>query len=97
MKKYYSDKAAAKPSEAKWSAASIQKMEKAEQRRKEILEANPKYQQFFNYYKSFPELEKKTWDMAIKVSSEIQKVYPLMYKENAKTDKEPNPCKSFVL
>lgn len=97
MKKFYREKAAKDPKETQWSAASIQKMEKAEALMNELLAANPGYQQYLNYYKTFPELEKKSWDMAVKVSSELQKIYPILYKEKAKADPAPNPCKNFVI
>lgn len=97
LKKFYREKAAKDPKEAAWSAASIQKLEKAEALKDKLLAENPGFLQYQTYYKSFPELEKKSWDMALKVSTELQKIYPILYKEKAKADPAPNPCKNFVI
>lgn len=97
MKKYYREKAEKDPKEAVWSAAGIRKMEKAEELKNQLLAGNPVYQQYQNYYKSIPDLENKSWNMALKVSSELQKIYPVMYKELEKSNPAPNPCKDFVI
>lgn len=99
LKKHYLEMAEKAPTESQkdWYLASVENVEKARIRKEEILKENSSYAQYLDYYKNFEKLDDKTWELAMNVSKEIQKVYSFMYKEKAKKDKKSNPCKSFVL
>lgn len=80
-----------------WYDITIANIEKARARRDELLRINPAYNTHLSYYKSIPSLSDRTQKMALKVSTELQKVYSELYKAKSKVDTRPNPCKSFVL
>ena len=80
-----------------WYDIAIANIEKARARKEELLRINPEYNTHLSYYKSIPSLSDRTQKMALKVSTELQKVYSELYKAKSKVDTRPNPCKSFVL
>lgn len=77
--------------------AGIANLQKAKLKKAELLANNPNYVQYSNYYKNLPRLQDRTWDMAMAVSTELQKVYTEAYRHRSIGDTRPNACRNFVL
>lgn len=82
---------------AVWYDIAINNLHKARARKEALLSENPTLKDHENYYKNIPKLSDKTWNMAFKVSKELQKFYTEQYKARTKFDRRPNPCRDFVL
>ena len=80
-----------------FSNAYLENLKKLKTRKQELLFKNPEYAKYKDYYKSLPDLNKKTWGLALNVSKELQKVYTEAYTQRSKNDHRPNACKDFVL
>lgn len=80
-----------------WYDAYISNLDKARERKERLLEVNPEYRERLNFFQSIPKLEKNSWDMALRVSKELQKVYESMYAIKNKKNQKPNPCRDIIL
>ncbi|MBY0518237.1 MAG: hypothetical protein K2P81_15110 [Bacteriovoracaceae bacterium] len=75
--------------------ARVKFLEKAIIKRDELKAQYPKMSQMQDFWKSYPDHQRTTYEMAYKISRAQQKVYEAMYKTS--TAQGPNPCKDFVL
>lgn len=82
---------------AVWYDITINNLQKARARKEALLVENPSLKEHENYYKNIPKLTERTWNMALKVSKELQKYYTEQYKARVIADRRPNPCRNFVL
>lgn len=79
-----------------WHQAYIQNLQLAKTRKAQLL-LNEDNRNYANYFKNFPNLQNRTWNQAMNVSREIQKIYPELYRERSRNFTGPNPCRDFVL
>lgn len=70
---------------------------KAKSRKAELMKMYPDLSHYKKFNEMIPSLEKKTRQLAGKVSSESQKLYYALYKQRSSKNRTSNPCKDFVL
>jgi hypothetical protein len=80
----------------KWLTAMITNYEKLKEIREQLLK-EPLLAKFKNYFDNFKNSGNNSWNMAVQVSKELQKIYPDLYQERSKQSDAPNPCKDFIL
>jgi hypothetical protein len=88
------EKASRTPSSAafyqSWENALVQ----ARSWKNELL-SNPQVAGFPDFFKNYPNLEKRTEKLASRVSHEERKLYKEMVEEKGRTTQGPNPCRDF--
>ena len=77
--------------------ALLQITDQVEARKRELLTQFPDLEKHASYLKNIPDLEKKTKELADRVSRESRILYKSMYKQKSLQNKEPNPCRDFKL
>lgn len=80
-----------------WYDAYISNLDQAKERREQLLSSNPELSEKINFFQTIPKLEKTSWDMSLRVSKELQKVYSSMYSSKTESNNRPNPCRDIVL
>lgn len=80
-----------------WYDSFISNLKKARSRKDQLLSSNPEYAETVNYFKTIPQLEKNSWNMALRVSKELQNVYSSLYAAKTRENNRPNPCRDIVL
>ncbi len=70
---------------------------KVKNRKSELMKKYPDLANYKKFNEMIPDLEKKTRQLAGKVSQESQKLYYALYKQRSSKVRANNPCKDFVL
>lgn len=82
---------------ATWCLSQIEVYKKGKELKEQLIKENPGYENLVNYFKTVPDLERRSWNMAMDVSRELQNIYTLLYKQNSAKTSASNPCRDFVL
>jgi hypothetical protein len=85
------------PGQEVWFRASIENFKKAKEKKIDLVTTNNDFKKYSDFWSSKPDLQNKTWQLAMLVSFGLQDIYEELYRKKAAESKEPNPCKSFKI
>lgn len=96
--KYYTEMSAKTDEYSKkYGQGQLENLKKVRARKEELLKQYPDMEKRKTFFQDQPKLESKTRSLAWKVSEAQQDFYNALYRQRAKEDTRPNPCKDFVL
>ena len=80
----------------RWARNYISQLKESKVIKEKLLAENPGFNEYMSYYKDYPKLKDRTWDMASDVAKKFREIYLEEY-DKGKRDSRPNPCREIVL